>query len=340
MSHLPSYATAVLVLTAALACGGDNPAPSPTPSKAQSATQPPSAGFSTPGGTWRTLAPIPTPRMGVAVAALNDKIYVIGGIEADGSPSAKVEVYDPTTDIWNEAAPLPQPRHHAAAIEFTPRVDETKLLVAGGFASGYEDPKSTVFEYDDLTNMWSDRSPLQTARGGLALTKFERFLVAVGGAGRTLDGQIMTLRSVEWMDFPSRTWRETDEPLAVARAHLAAATAMAFGGGGGYPMVFAVGGGSSVDGSSRLDVNEGAVRAEYWGPYSAMPTARSGIAAATFDLPGVGYQVYVFGGEGSEGTLDTVEVYNVAKICGRLPHPCPPLATASAPPSSETRFTS
>jgi len=48
---------------------------------------------------------MPTPRSEVAVAPLDGKIYVIGGFEADGSPSARVEVYDPATNKWSEAAP-------------------------------------------------------------------------------------------------------------------------------------------------------------------------------------------------------------------------------------------
>ena len=45
-------------------------------------------------GSWRTLAPMPTARQEVAVAALQGKVYVIGGYDATGTPSDLVEVYD------------------------------------------------------------------------------------------------------------------------------------------------------------------------------------------------------------------------------------------------------
>jgi hypothetical protein len=110
----------------ALACGGDSD-PSPTATPAEPADTATRALTATPAGTaddaprrgtWRTLAPMPTPRSEVAVAAVGGKIYVIGGFEGDGSTSDAVEVYDPATDTWTQAPSLPEPRHHTAASAF------------------------------------------------------------------------------------------------------------------------------------------------------------------------------------------------------------------------------
>ena len=62
--------------------------------------------------TWRTLAPLKTPRGSVAVAALNGKIHAIGGRTPDRVTSAVHEVYDPATNMWTDAAPLPLARDH------------------------------------------------------------------------------------------------------------------------------------------------------------------------------------------------------------------------------------
>lgn len=57
---------------------------------------------------WSNGAPLPTPRSEIAGAALNGKIYIIGGFDETGQSTTTVEVYDPIADKWTEAAaPLP-----------------------------------------------------------------------------------------------------------------------------------------------------------------------------------------------------------------------------------------
>src|SRR3989475_11529696 len=66
-------------------------------------------------GTWTPLAPMPTARQEVAAAALEGRIFVIGGFGANAEAVATVEVYDPVTDRWEVRMPLPAPTHHLAA---------------------------------------------------------------------------------------------------------------------------------------------------------------------------------------------------------------------------------
>ena len=58
--------------------------------------------------TWRTRAPMPTPRNHMGVGSVNGKIYVIGGrvgaaFISIASDISLVEVYNPATDIWEAA---------------------------------------------------------------------------------------------------------------------------------------------------------------------------------------------------------------------------------------------
>ena len=76
------------------------------------------SGISSP---WTCGAPLPTPRSEIAGAALNGKIYIIGGFDETGQSSTTVEVYDPIADKWTEAAPLPQPLDHTAAASYDGR---------------------------------------------------------------------------------------------------------------------------------------------------------------------------------------------------------------------------
>jgi len=293
-----------LALTAP--CGGDDGTSSPTPTDAPT-TSPtdiasPAATGSPTSGAWRTLAPMPTPRTEVAVAELNGKIYVIGGFEADGSPSAKVEVYDPTTDTWSEHLSLPEPRHHAAAISLN-----DSLLVIGGFRESFEDPQSTVYQYREEWGQWHKRSPLNTARGGHAATKFSGSPVVVGGVGKDSSGGIASLASTEQMDTGSERWHEVERAFRTPRDHLVAAAVTLASDDQLFDRVHVIGGRSNLEFSRNLDDNESLTDPEDWAP---LPTARSGIAAATCCEVLLEQRIYVFGGESPDGTFDTVEAYD------------------------------
>ena len=65
-------------------------------------------------GTWAQKAPLPVPVGEVGVAELGGRVYVVGGQErrtADVVDNlARHDVYDPLTDTWLTAAPLPVAR--------------------------------------------------------------------------------------------------------------------------------------------------------------------------------------------------------------------------------------
>src|SRR5262245_22070154 len=63
-------------------------------------------------GRWMIGAPMPSERSEVAVAAVEGRIYVVGGFDGQ----TELEVYDPTVDRWTRGAPFPRPLHHAAAV--------------------------------------------------------------------------------------------------------------------------------------------------------------------------------------------------------------------------------
>ncbi|KAI5361662.1 Putative galactose oxidase/kelch, beta-propeller, kelch-type beta propeller [Septoria linicola] len=67
-----------------------------------------------PGFGWKEMASMPTPRGGLACAAVQQNIYCFGG---EGNPNAasgvfdQVEVYDTTRNTWANLNPMPVPRH-------------------------------------------------------------------------------------------------------------------------------------------------------------------------------------------------------------------------------------
>ena len=64
-----------------------------------------SQGGSQPGlaNHWSTGSPMPTPRDVISACTLNEKIYVIGGVEKNGNKTDIVEVFHPETNSWTSA---------------------------------------------------------------------------------------------------------------------------------------------------------------------------------------------------------------------------------------------
>ena len=92
-----------------------------------------------------------TRRNHIAAAALNGKIYCVGGQhsqEAAQDAQTQVDCYDPATDTWTRVADLPVPRSHVNMSTF---VMDGKMIVLGG-ESGYNLPQSTIYAYDPVLN--------------------------------------------------------------------------------------------------------------------------------------------------------------------------------------------
>lgn len=118
--------------------------------------------YDTTSTQWSTGAVNPVPAGGgSAVAALDGKMYVVGGCNDSqcSSPLNAVEVYDPLTNTWSAAADYPHPVTFAACGAVL-----GKLYCAGGSASGeYRDG----YVYDPAQNRWSPIADIPVTDGGL-----------------------------------------------------------------------------------------------------------------------------------------------------------------------------
>jgi len=118
-----------------------------------------------PGAGWTNAAPILTGRNRLGAVALDGKIYAIGGAigeDADETAQSVVEVYDPTTNKWSEAARLPTPR---ALVMGACTVYDGMIIVAGGETS-FGVATSQVTAYNPATNTWTQLTPLPLGRIG------------------------------------------------------------------------------------------------------------------------------------------------------------------------------
>jgi N-acetylneuraminic acid mutarotase len=73
---------------------------------------------------------MPTPRGGIAAAAVGGCLYVFGGEGNQFHPRGifdQVEVYDPSTDSWQALDPMAAPRHGIGAA-----VAGSRIYLPGG----------------------------------------------------------------------------------------------------------------------------------------------------------------------------------------------------------------
>ena len=95
---------------------------------------------------WVTKAKMPTGRLGPGVAAVNGKIYVIGGINEDGELNTNEE-YDPVTDIWTARTSMPTKRSAFAIVAYANKI----YVIGGGGDFGFDEVTGINEVYDPLT---------------------------------------------------------------------------------------------------------------------------------------------------------------------------------------------
>jgi len=239
------------------------------------------------GGTWQTLAPMPTARQELATAALNGKIYAIGGYDSSGTPTNIVEVYDPATNTWTSAHPIPRALHHNCA------------AVAAGKLYSFGGPSTQTFVYDELNDSWSEVASMLffqvlTPAVGVFNDKIYVAGGVNGGVGNTMQNQ------VEVYDPVANTWTAL-QPMKFGRNHC----------GGAFidGKFYVIGGRRRVIAFDTNEVYD--PQTNTWTTQPPMPTARAGIGVAA-----VNGQLFVFGGEtydpnGGGGEVHgEVEVFN------------------------------
>ncbi|MGI0040246.1 MAG: Kelch repeat-containing protein, partial [Nitrososphaera sp.] len=237
---------------------------------------------------------MPTPRTEIAGAALDGKIYIIGGFDRLGSAVSTVEVYDPEVDRWNASEPLPWPLHHAAAASYN-----DTLYVVGGYLEDNE-PTDKLLAYDPEMNEWQELAPMPTPRGALTANFVNGTLYAVGGVNSSFSSPAAPLATNEAYDPETDSWAQK-APMPTPRQHLASAVVDDW-------LLYVIGG--RIDSlSSNLDSNEMYdPQNDNWTKLEPMPPKRGGLAAAS----PVDDNIYVFGGESPTGTFGNNEAYNPA----------------------------
>jgi N-acetylneuraminic acid mutarotase len=132
--------------------------------------------------SWMSKAPMEDARGVLGVAAVNGKIYAIGGSAQDARLETTNEFlnineeYDPARGTWNLKEPMPTPR-----AAFAIAVYQNKIYCIGGYvSSGTVTGVNEV--YDPATDTWETKTPMPTARGFLTANVVNGKIYLIGGS--------------------------------------------------------------------------------------------------------------------------------------------------------------
>ena len=236
-------------------------------------------------------APLPEALTEVAGTGWAGRMVVLGGLTADGRPSPKMYLYDPSADAWSEGPALPRALHHTAAA-VGPR---GRLWVIGGF--GVEGrtwvPRADVWSLGPGERRWKSEPALETPRGALAAATNEGAIVAIGGSTAGDGSATSVSRVVEFLKPGSTRW-ERGPDMFEPREHLAAAST--------GDRVLAIGGRVGGLNTNLRSVESWRPGEGAWRRESPLQKERGGFAAAAGgDVP------CVAGGEQTDHTISLVE---------------------------------
>jgi hypothetical protein len=121
------------------------------------------------------------------------------------------EVYDPMTNIWSSAAPIPTARRGLMAVAL-----DGKLWVVGGVVDALPTPTGVLQVYDPATNTWETKAPMPTPRYGAGIGVIAGRIHVAGGLTA-----IAFVATHEVYDPMTNAWT-TDAPMPSPRSQLVA----------------------------------------------------------------------------------------------------------------------
>jgi N-acetylneuraminic acid mutarotase len=249
----------------------------------------PAAAPGAPSVDWRALARTPSRREYAASTEVGGRVWMFGGIGADGDAGTETAAYDRAINTWTPGPELPVPLHHASAVTY-----DGEAVVIGGFIPGAElTSKQSDRVYALRGGSWERLPSLNHPRAAAAAAVVGDKIVVVGGQA---DGKLVPQTEV----FDGERWTDVEE-IPTPREHLAAAS------DGRY--LYAVGG-RDLSAAKNLSAFERYdPRDESWTTLDDMPDQVGSVGAAYVD--GL---VIAVGGEGVTAPSDTVQAFDARSM--------------------------
>ena len=144
---------------------------------------------------------------GNGLVTVSGHLYQVGGFDGT-AVNGLLQVYDPGTNEWGPAAPMPIPVMAAQSAAIA-----NKIYVAGGFSTASGSYSNLLQVYWPVTNTWSLAHPAPSAVGGAVAAGVNGKLYVIGG---WTNGQVLT-NQVQIYDPAADAWSSgTAAPLATA----------------------------------------------------------------------------------------------------------------------------
>lgn len=166
--------------------------------------------FALKGDAWTELPPMRA-RGGLGAALVKDKIYAVGGVEARGRVSDRVEVL--SDGRWTTAAPMPTGRANMG-VTSGPRY----ITTVGGRVG--ERVRREVERFDTATGAWQRRAQLPSPRADLTAIGSGSTILAIGGTAASPEG---ALASIETYAVGGNVWTTFEPALPVPLRAMGAA---------------------------------------------------------------------------------------------------------------------
>ncbi len=133
--------------------------------------------------SWQQLADMTYFHQKPGVVVLGEKIYVAGGWDDSNQASANLEIYDPSTNTWSEAAPMPIGRSSAPAV-----VVGGQFYVIGGCIDDDCTPSDNVYRYDPALDTWEVMAPYPEVIAWQACGTINGLIYCAGGVANNDEG--------------------------------------------------------------------------------------------------------------------------------------------------------
>lgn len=230
-------------------------------------------------GVWSTGPAMPEPRHHHGVAAVDGKLYVIGGyssLEPHWGPwpvAGSVFEFDPESRVWTTKRSMPLPVAAAAVAAY-----DGRIYVFGGVASERE--RDETYIYDPATDSWSGGQSMPTAREHVAAVVLDSAIFVI--AGRRFEST--NVGAVEVYSPESDSWR-TAATISPTSGHGVAVM---------EGRIYVFGGENLGTGSMSARAWEYDPGADSWQRVADLPSARHGAPAV-----GLGDRIHVIGGHGT-----------------------------------------
>ena len=261
---------------------------------------------------WRVISELPTPRKWFSTAAVEGKIYLIGGNLFGNRKGpfgmSLVEIYNPENNSWRKGADMPTDR--AAP---TTAVIDGRIYVMGGYAGIDNRGKNfkvlkIVEVYDPQTDTWERKQDMSVPRALFGAGVVDGKICAIGGFVHPSDknpGDPWHIDLVEVYDPATNTWaKRAHMPTKRAALSVEVVNDQVYAiGGHGWPRV------GNRNGPFLTVIEEYDPNTNRWRKVKDMPDAR-----VSFSTVVVGNAIYLIGGFVWQGrrTKDVraVDVYN------------------------------